>query len=58
MSSEDREKLKELATANTDGNESALIRSLIRMAYMMPSQYGLIDPHAEGKALALAAVPA
>ncbi len=38
------ETLKLLADANTSGNKSELIRSLVRRAGMMPAEFGLIDP--------------
>lgn len=44
LSEKDKERLEALARANTSGNLSALIRSLINRAYMMPSELGLLPP--------------
>lgn len=41
---EEARKLEDLARANTSGNESALVRSLINRAYLMPSEFGLLPP--------------
>ncbi len=44
MSVEEAKRLRELAQANTSGNEAALIRSLLNRAYLLPTDFGLIDP--------------
>lgn len=52
MSEEDIRRLEDLAATNTSGNLSALIRSLINRAHMMPSELGLLPPKSFSTALA------
>lgn len=49
MSQEEYERLEGLARANTSGNTSQLIRSLVNRAYMLPSEYGLLPAEAENE---------
>lgn len=44
LSEEDARRLKELAAINTGGNQTALLRSLLNRAYLLPEQFGLLDP--------------
>ncbi len=44
FTADEARKLEELARANTSGNESALVRSLINRAYLLPSEFGLLPP--------------
>lgn len=52
LTASELEALKRLADANTSGNKSELIRSLVRRASMMPTEFGLIDPNVFQIALA------
>lgn len=55
MAQDDLRDLKALALANTGGNDSELVRLLIRLAVENPRALGLNAPiYIEGKALALA----
>lgn len=51
MSEEDLGRLEDLAATNTSGNLSALVRSLINRAHMMPSELGLLPPKSFSTAL-------
>jgi len=42
MTEDEYKELEELAALNTSGNTSQLIRSLVKRAYLLPSQFGLI----------------
>lgn len=44
MTDEEYSELERLAEVNTSGNTSQLIRSLVKRAYMLPSEFGLLPP--------------
>ncbi len=44
ISKEDRENLERLASINTSGNMTGLVRSLIKRAALMPEEFGLLNP--------------